>query len=48
MALVINIQKLKINTWNLYGWAMSQKIQVNNLDWIEDTSQFKEDFTKKI
>ena len=31
---------------NLYGWAMSQKFPVNNFEWIEDTSQFKEDFIK--
>ena len=32
---------------NLYEWAMLQKLQVNNFDWIEDTSQFNEDFIKK-
>ena len=31
---------------NLYGWAMSQKLIVNNFEWIEDTSQFNEDFIK--
>ena len=31
---------------NLYGWAMSQKLSVNNFEWIEDTSQFNEDFIK--
>ena len=29
---------------NLYGLAMSQKLPVNNFNWIEDTSQFNEDF----
>ena len=29
---------------NLYGWAMSQKLPVNNFKWIEDTSQFNENF----
>ena len=32
---------------NLYGWAMSQKLSVNNLEWIEETSQFNEVFIKK-
>ena len=31
---------------NLYGWTMTQKLPVNNLEWIKDTSQFNEDFTK--
>ena len=26
---------------NLYGWAMSKKIPVNNFEWIKYTSQFK-------
>ena len=32
---------------NLYRWAMSQKLPVNNFKWIEET-QFKEEFTKII
>ena len=35
--------------WNvddLYGWGMSQKLPVNHFQWIEDTSQFNEDFIK--
>ena len=31
---------------NLYGWAMSQNIPVNNSEWIKDASQFNEDFIK--
>ena len=31
---------------NLYGWAMSQKLPLNNFDRIKDTSQFNEDFIK--
>ena len=31
---------------NLYGWAMSQKLPVNNFKWIEDTSKINEDFIK--
>ena len=31
---------------DLYGWAMSQKPPVNIFEWIEDNSQFNEDFIK--
>ena len=27
---------------NLYGWAMSQKLPVNNFEWIKDTFQFQD------
>ena len=32
---------------NLYGWAMSQKLPTNGFIWVEDLSQFNEDFIKK-
>ena len=38
------IQYLDAN--NLYCWAMSQKLPVNNFKWIEDTSKINEDFIK--
>ena len=31
---------------NLYGWAMSQKLPVNNFEWIAFTYKFHEDFIK--
>ena len=31
---------------NLYGRAVSQKLPVDNLKWIKDTSQFNEGFIK--
>ena len=34
------------NNW--YGWAMSQKLPVNNFESIEETTQFNEDFIKTI
>ena len=49
---MIKIKTLHINTnkyWdvnNLYDWATSQNLQVIKFEWIEDTSQFNEDFIK--
>ena len=34
------------NVNNLYGWAMLQKLSVNNFKCIKDTSQFNENFMK--
>ena len=31
---------------NLCSLALSQKLPVNNFEWIKDTSQFNEDFIK--
>ena len=31
---------------SLHGWAMYQKLPVNGFEWVEDVSQFKEDFIK--
>ena len=39
-----NLQYWNVN--NLYGWAMSQKLPVNNFEWTKDTSQLNEDFIK--
>ena len=38
------IQYLDAN--NLYGWAMSKKLPVNGLKWLEDTSEINEEFIK--
>ena len=43
---VMNVNKLKsyCNVNNLYGWTMSQKLPVGSFKWVEETSQFNEDF----
>ena len=38
------IQYLDAN--NYYGWAMSQKLPVNNFIWVEDTPIINEKFIK--
>ena len=49
---MVKIKTLHINTnkyWdvnNLYDWEMSQNLPVIKFEWIEDTSQFNEDFMK--
>ena len=35
-----------LNVNNLYGWAMSLKLPVNGFEWVEELSQYKEDFIK--
>ena len=42
-----NKESLSLKYWdvsNLYCWAVSQKLSVNNFEWIEEVSQFNEDF----
>ena len=44
-----NIGSSYIYYWdvnNLYAWAMSQKLLVNNFEWIKDTSQVNDNFIK--
>ena len=36
------------DTNNFFGWAMLQKLPVNNFEWIKDTSQFNEVFIETI
>ena len=33
---------------NLCDWAMSQKLPVSKFEWMEDNSQYNEDFIKII
>ena len=35
-----------LETNNLYGWAMSQKLPADGFKWVEDLFQFKENFIK--
>ena len=44
-----NKESLYLKYWdvnNLYDWAMSQKLPINNFEQTEDTSRFNEDFMK--
>ena len=46
-----NKESLYLQYWNvnnLHGWAMSQRLPVNNFEWIKDTSQFNKNFIKTI
>ena len=35
-----------LDATNLYGWEMNQKLPVNGFGWVEELSQFNEDFIK--
>ena len=44
-----NKESSNLKCWdvnNLYGWAMSQKVPLNDSNWVEDISGFDESFTK--
>ena len=44
-----NKESLYLQYWdvnNLYDWAMSQKLPVNDFEWIKYTPQFNKDFIK--
>ena len=41
-----HIQHWDVNSLN--GWVMTQKLPVNNSDWIKDTFQFDKDFRKRL
>ena len=32
--------------YNLYGWSVSQKLRVNNFEWMKNISKCNEDFVK--
>ena len=50
--LTLNLQIVKSSNLqyvnNLYGWELSQKLPVNNFEWIKDTSQFNKKIHKKL
>ena len=37
-----------LDTNNLYGWAMSQKLPLNVFKWVKNVSKFNEDFVKTM
>ena len=44
-----NTESLYLKNWdvnNLYGWEVSQKFTINGCEWVEDISEFNEDFKK--
>ena len=46
----MKIKNGRINYWdinNIYGLEISQKLPVDSLEWVENTSQFNKDFIEK-
>ena len=46
-----NTESLYLKNWdvnNLYGWEVSQKFTINGCEWVEDISEFNEDFKKNL
>ena len=44
-----NKESLYLKYWDvndLCGWTMSQKLPVNGIKWVEETSEFNKDFKK--
>ena len=44
-----NKESSYIKLWhlsNLYGWTLSQKFSVHNFEWMKNSFQFNEDFSK--
>ena len=37
---------INVDANNLYGWAMLQKVPVDDFEWVEDVSVIDEDFIK--
>ena len=45
-----NKESLYLKYWDvndLCGWTMSQKLPVNGIKWVEETSEFNKDFKKR-
>ena len=45
-----NKEFVYLNCWdinNFYGWAIPQKLPLDGVGWVQNTSQFKKDFIEK-